>query len=499
MPRRAVCQVASSLRSLLVPCAGLSLDPANARLHGERSIEALKASLARFGQQKAIVVDAKGVVIAGNGTLEAARALGWTHIAAIRSDLAGIERTAYAIADNRIAELSTWDQDALRQLAGALPDDALDAAGFTKQDLASVLAGSGSRDVAEVETPAPPANPVSRLGDLWHLGEHRLLCGDCTDAAAVKGLMGGERATLFATDPPYLVDYDGTNHPQHFDLGRNRRNGSNKDWSGTYGTTWDDADANSDLHDRFIATAVQEAIHERAAWYCWHASRRQALLEAAWNKHGAFVHCQIVWVKNKPVLTRSWYLWQHEPCLMGWKKGCRPSREARDGRLSTVWSVDTLPNTEDRPDHPTPKPIELFAHPLLQHTKPRDLCYEPFSGSGTQIIAAEQLGRRCYAIDIQPAYIDVAITRWQTLTGKEATLGGTRRTFAQVAQERRRCRPSRTSPAGTQGALPSSPPATAPSTRPSKPARAKGPGARRSAPPRAGATARRGGRSGSRS
>jgi len=130
--------------------------------------------------------------------------------------------------------------------------------------------------------------PASRTGDLWILGDHRLLCGDSTSAADVRRLMNGERAMLFATDPPYLVDYDGSNHPTR-----------NKDWSASYGTTWDDSSQGAELYDSFIAAAVAEAITEDAAWYCWHASRRQAMLEACWEKAGAFVHQQIIWVKDR--------------------------------------------------------------------------------------------------------------------------------------------------------------------------------------------------------
>jgi DNA modification methylase len=178
--------------------------------------------------------------------------------------------------------------------------------------------------------------------------------------------------------------------------------------------TWDDADANTDLYDTFIAVAVEHAIAQNAAWYCWHASRRQAMLESAWNRHGAFVHCQIIWAKNRPVLTRTWYAWQHQPCLMGWLQGHKPPRAERDV-LSTVWHIDTIPNGAERPEHPTPKPLEVFEIPMRQHTRggtPGDVCYEPFAGSGTQIIAAENLGRRCFALEVSPHYCDLIVRRW---------------------------------------------------------------------------------------
>lgn len=475
---------ACPIRSEMVSIRSISADPANLRKHGERSIEAIMASLRRFGQQKPVVLDRNHVVIAGNGTLEAARRLGWKRIAIVRSRLQAIDRTAYAIADNRTAELSEWDQEALSAVLGALPGDALDATGFSAQDIEGLQSdqAESSGGLNEVPEPPPLKDPVTRRGDLWQLGDHLLLCGDCTDDADVRRLMGRDRAVLFATDPPYLVGYDGTNHPQSF------TGGANKDWSGTYGTTWDDADGNTDLYDKFISAAVRLAIRENAAWYCWHASRRQAMLEAAWIKAGAFVHCQIVWAKNRPVLTRTWYMWQHEPCLFGWIKSKKPPRVDAE-TLSTVWAIDTIPNGEERPDHPTPKPLEVFAIPMRQHTKAGEICYEPFSGSGTQIVTAEQLGRRCRALEIEPRYVDVAVQRWQTLTGNAARLVGDGRSWLKVAAARRvriqPCRPDPDAPADTRAAAPSSPPATAMPTPPSTPVSR---GRRRSPPRRPGAT-----------
>ena len=250
---------------------------------------------------------------------------------------------------------------------------------------------------------------ITKPGDLYELGSHRLLCGDSTNPDDVRRVMNGERAILFATDPPYLVGYDGTNHP-------GKRPKTNTDWSETYGESWDEADdqRNCDLYDRFIKAAIAEAIDPHAAWYCWHASRRQRMVEDAWEKNGAFVHQQIIWAKpNRPILTRSWYLWAHEPCFMGWIKGNKPPRESSDYERS-VWEIEGL-NADERPDHPTPKPLECFAVPMRQHTKKGGLCYEPFSGSGSQLIAGEQLGRRVYGLEISPAYCDVIVHRWLTL------------------------------------------------------------------------------------
>ena len=265
--------------------------------------------------------------------------------------------------------------------------------------------------------PEPPRNPASRTGDLWILGDHRLLCGDSTSAADVRRLMNGERAALFATDPPYLVDYDGSNHPTR-----------NKDWSPSYGATWDDSSQGAELYDGFIAAAIAEAITEDAAWYCWHASRRQAMLEACWEKAGAFVHQQIIWVKDRGVLTRSHYLWKHEPCFMGWRRPNRPPKVAEE-TLASTWEMPSF-HRDDRPDHPTPKPLDAFGIPMRQHVARGGLCYEPFSGSGSQIMAGEANGRRVFAMEISPAYVDVAVERWQAETGRDAILDGDGRTFA---------------------------------------------------------------------
>jgi DNA modification methylase len=277
--------------------------------------------------------------------------------------------------------------------------------------------------VPPVTIPEPPRNPASRTGDLWILGDHRLLCGDSTNHEDVRRLMNGERAILFATDPPYLVDYDGSNHPTR-----------NKDWSASYGTTWDDSSQGAELYDGFIAAAVAEAIAEDAAWYCWHASRRQAMLEACWEKAGAFVHQQIIWVKDRGVLTRSHYLWKHEPCFMGWRRPNRPPKVAEE-TLPSTWEMPSFAKDE-RPDHPTPKPLDAFGIPMRQHVARGGLCYEPFSGSGSQIMAGEANGRRVFAMEISPAYVDVAVERWQADTGRDAILDGDGRTFAQVKAER---------------------------------------------------------------
>jgi len=260
------------------------------------------------------------------------------------------------------------------------------------------------------------------IGQLWRLGEHRLLCGDSTRAEDVSRLMNGERAVLFATDPPYAVGYTGRSHPQSW--GNKGAANRNKDWTGDYleascADVRDSEDSGIQLYRRFVDMAIKHAITRDAAWYCWHASRRQMMLESVWNEAGAFVHQQIIWVKTRPVLTYSLYLWQHEPCLFGWIRGEKPKTfraevgKRTDGFPTTVWAV---PSSEIETDaHPTSKPCKLFSLPMEMHTERGDICYEPFSGSGSQLVAAQQLGRRCFAIEKSPPFVAVVLERMAVL------------------------------------------------------------------------------------
>ncbi|WP_242679108.1 ParB N-terminal domain-containing protein [Rhodobacter calidifons] len=416
----------------------------NAKAHGADQVAKIAANMAEFGWTVPCLVGEDGELIMGHGRVLAATQLGLTEAPVIvLGHLSEAQRRAYRIADNKLTELGTWDEALLSaELNDLLAEDFdLSLVGFSDGELDKRLAfvpegdgqeGGAGGSVPPVTIPEPPRNPASRTGDLWILGDHRLLCGDSTSAADVRRLMNGERAILFATDPPYLVDYDGLNHPTR-----------NKDWSASYGTTWDDSSQGAELYDGFIAAAVAEAIAENAAWYCWHASRRQAMLEACWEKAGAFVHQQIIWVKDRGVLTRSHYLWKHEPCFMGWCRRNRPPKVAEQ-TLPSTWEMPSFAK-DDRPDQPTPKPRHAFGSPMRQHVARGGHCCVPFSGSGSQIIAGEGEadqggrpveGRRVFAMEIGPAYVDAAVERWQAETVRDAILDGDGRTFAEVKAER---------------------------------------------------------------
>ncbi|TCT12342.1 DNA modification methylase [Tepidamorphus gemmatus] len=381
-------------------------------------VDRMAQAIVEFGFRIPIVARSDGLVVDGHLRLKAARLLGLDTVPVVLADeLSETQIKAFRLLANQSANWAEWDELLLSaELNDLLAEDFdLSLVGFSDGELDKLLAyvaeddgeeGGAGGSVPPVTIPEPPRNPASRTGDLWILGDHRLLCGDSTNHDDVRRLMNGERAVLFATDPPYLVDYDGSNHPTR-----------NKDWSASYGTTWDDSSQGAELYDGFIAAAVAEAM-----------------LESCWEKAGAFVHQQIIWVKDRGVLTRSHYLWKHEPCFMGWRRPNRPPKVAEE-TLPSTWEMPSFAKDE-RPDHPTPKPLDAFGIPMRQHVARGGLCYEPFSGSGSQIMAGEANGRRVFAMEISPAYVDVAVERWQAETGRDAILDGNGRTFAEIKVER---------------------------------------------------------------
>jgi len=394
---------------------------------GDPIYEKLKRSIETFGYLQPIIVNRRNQhVVGGHQRLKVLQDLGHVDVDVIEVDLPDEQEKALNLTLNKT--VGDWDEaklvDLLQEFEG-MPDFEVELTGFDEGELKDVVSrfldehgGTGADDNFDVDAVLNTDQPaVTQPGELLLLGQHRLLCGDSTDVKDVKRLMDGKRAALFATDPPYLVGYDGTNHPTAKQKKRPRQD-KNKDWSQSYGITWDDADANPDLYENFIRVAVAQAIAPNAAWYCWHASRRQVMVEAVWAKFGAFVHQQIVWVKDRPILNRSWYTWQHEPCFFGWVRPKKPKRVSKD-HPSSIWEIPTVPAGQ-KTDHPTSKPLEVFAIPMRQHTRRGEICYEPFCGSGSQLIAAEELERRCFALEISPHYCDVIVRRWINFVGANA-------------------------------------------------------------------------------
>jgi DNA modification methylase len=263
-------------------------------------------------------------------------------------------------------------------------------------------------------------------------GGHRLLCGSSTESDAVARLMDDERAMLVATDPPYLVDYKGGDHPSSSAASAASRATKNKDWSDTYREGGAD-----EFFAEFIATGIAAAATLGAPWYIWHADRRVVELKTAMTRCGLLAHQHIIWVKSRAVLTYSHFMIGHESCLYGWLEGHAPPVDRRPpANAQTVWQIDGKIEDGATGVHPTQKPVEIVARPIRDHTKPGELIYEPFSGSGTAFIAAEKEGRRCNGMELSPSFVDVIVKRWQGFTGRQAVLAGDGRSFDAIATER---------------------------------------------------------------
>ena len=417
----------ASPRVETVAIARLFCSPTNPR-RNDSAVPHVAASLRRFGWQQPIVARRTGEVIAGNTRLKAAQSLGMAEVPVWWFDGTDLDATAFAIADNRTHEFAEWNDAELAQLLEQLrQEDALEGVGYSEEDIDALVQQlreqeEVDKDLLDDGPEEPPTLAVAKTGDLWCLGDHRLLCGDSTSLKDVLRVLAGEKAALVATDPPYLVDYTGE-----------RPNDSGKDWSQTYREI-DIQDA--DGFFRAVFVNVLEVLGPKGALYCWHAHKRCGDIQRIWRELGILDHQQIIWVKPTPVFGRVYWHFRHEPCVMGWRQGDKPEHDGVHDHDS-VWECDwdgkarVVGN-----EHPTEKPVELFVRPMRKHTRARDVVFEPFSGSGSQLVAAERTGRRCRAIEISPPFVDVAIRRWQKATGQDATLDGDGRTFAVIATER---------------------------------------------------------------
>jgi len=395
----------------------------NARTHSDEQIAQIAGSIAEFGFNVPCLVDERGVLIAGHGRLLAARKLGLEQVPVIRlGHLSDAQARAYRLADNRIALNAGWDDELLAAEFGRLREDGvnLELLGFAEDEIDRLLAG-GDADAGgaadEDAIPEPPAEPVTRPGDLWLLGRHRLLCGDATVATDVGRLLGEAAPHLMVTDPPYGVDYDPS-----------WRNGA-----GVSATARTGRVANDDRADW------------REAWtlfpgdvaYVWHAGVHGRTVADSLEACGFAIRAQIVWAKPRFVLGRGDYHWQHEPCFYAVRKGAAGHWQgARD--QSTLWAIGAGGEEDAATVHGTQKPVECMRRPIGNNSARGDTVYEPFAGSGTTIIAAETTGRVCLALEIDPRYCDVIVERWQGFTGQEAVLDADGRAFADVAA-RPRC------------------------------------------------------------
>ncbi|HYZ32756.1 MAG TPA: site-specific DNA-methyltransferase [Crenalkalicoccus sp.] len=408
----------------MMPVASLAPYAANARLHPTEQVAQLAASIAEFGFNVPVLVDDAGVLIAGHGRVLAAKALGLEEVPAIRlGHLTEAQARAFRLADNQLALSSTWDEGLLAAELRALRTDEFDLGliGFdgTTLDrlLAEVPSGAGAGPAGDPNAPAPepPTQPVTRPGDLWLLGPHRLLCGDATSAGDVARLLDGAQPHLMVTDPPYGVNYD----PEW----RNE--------AGVSATMRTGKVANDDRADWREAWAL--FLGDVA--YVWHAGVHARTVIESLEAAGFAVRSQIVWAKPRFVLGRGDYHWQHEPCLYAVRRGATGHWQgARD--QATLWAIATGGDEDAATVHGTQKPVECMRRPILNNSAVGEVIYEPFAGSGTTIIAAETTGRHSLAMEIDPRYCDVAVERWERLTGREATLAGSGSRFRSLGAAR---------------------------------------------------------------
>ena len=398
-----------------VPVDQLHNDPANVRKHGEANLAAIKASLTRFGQQHPIIATPEGVVIAGNGRLMAARALGWRTVKVVRTSLAGAEATAFAIADNRTAELAEWDEAALQQQLAAIAiddEELLAATGFDEKELAKLSAQMAS-EVAEDEVPEAPADPITQPGDLWVLGKHRLLCGDSTKAEDVKRLMDGETADLCFTSPPYAlgksVALSGNTAMASKQRVYDKHDDNPDEWAQLMDGWWD-ASLQAVAHAWMVN--VQPLAGNKRDLMRWIEARVDRLIDiVTWDKgHAA--------PQMAPGVLASRYEWIIGMGKTGASRAF-PLSSWR-GTLQSVYDGPPQRDNEFADIHAATMPVHVPAWIMGTLCDQAKSVYEPFCGTGTTLIAAEQLGRTCYGMEISPAYCDVIVKRWETLTGQTA-------------------------------------------------------------------------------
>lgn len=388
----------------------------NARTHSHQQIEQIAASMREWGWTNPVLVDEAGTIIAGHGRVEAARKLGLDEAPVmIARDWSEPKKRAYVIADNKLALNAGWDDDMLAAELSDLKDLAFDLniIGFDAPELDRLLGGTTGTD-DEDDVPEAPAHPASRAGDLWLLGSHRLLCGDATASADVQRVLGAVQPHLMVTDPPYGVEYDPS-----------WRNGAGAAQTRRTGKVMNDDRA--DWREAWAHFPGDVA-------YVWHGALHSTTVAESLSSCGFDIRSQIIWSKERLVLGRGHYHWQHEPCWYAVRKG-GSGEWAGDRKQTTLWPISSKAQDAETV-HGTQKPVECMRRPMLNNSSIGQAVYEPFMGSGTTLVAAQTSGRTCLGLELDPRYVDVAVIRWQQLTGEMATLEGEGATFDEIASQR---------------------------------------------------------------
>ena len=372
----------------------------NARTHSQAQINKLRSSLREFGFVNPIIIDSNNTIIAGHGRLEAARAEGLKEVPCVLVDyLTEAQKKAYIIADNRFAEDAGWDEELLKIEIDSLNEMAFDLSltGFESAELEQLFRSDTEDNLQdddfdvdeELKNP-----PITRMGDVWILGRHRLLCGDSTDRANYEILMEGKKANMVLTDPPYNVNYEGN-------AGKIKND------------NMEDSKFYKFLYDSF--SCMNDVMADDASIYVFHADTEGLNFRKAFSDAGFYLSGCCIWKKPSLVLGRSPYQWQHEPCLYGWKKGGKHLWYA--GRKeTTVWEFE---KSKKNAEHPTMKPIPLLAYPIMNSSMSNTLILDPFGGSGSTLIACEQSDRSCNTIELDEKYCDVIVKRYIEFVGTD--------------------------------------------------------------------------------
>lgn len=396
-------QIETIAVDLLVPYAR------NSRTHSDEQVAQIAASIQEFGFTNPVLIDADGGIIAGHGRVMGARKLGLSNVPCIRlGHLNEQQRRAYVIADNKLALNAGWDEETLAQELRELIDGGYDVGltGFALAEIDELLADLDATKEGKTDPDATPpvqADAVTKPGDVWLLGKHRVMCCDSTDENAIKTLCAGHLVDMWLTDPPYNVAYEG----------------KTKDALTIMNDAMNDQRFREFLCDAYIA--ADAAMKPGAVFYIWHADSEGYNFRGAAKDAGWQVRQCLIWNKQTLVMGRQDYHWKHEPCLYGWKDGAG-HLWASDRKQTTVLEFDRpMRNAE----HPTMKPVALFEYQMLNNTKGGDVVLDSFGGSGTTLIAAEKNGRLARLAELDPRYCDVIVRRWQQFTGKRAKLEST--------------------------------------------------------------------------
>ena len=378
----------------------------NARTHSEAQVAQIAASIREFGFNNPVLIDEQSSIIAGHGRVLAARKLELDSVPCIRlNHLSETQRRAYIIADNKLAMNAGWDDELLALEFEGLGEEGFDLelTGFTLDEIAELSPKITEGLTDEDAVPEVPETPITKLGDVWLLDKHRVMCGDSTSIDAVTKLTNGQGVDMLLTDPPYNVAYEG----------------ATKEKLTIQNDSMGDDQFRQFLRDAFVT--ADTVMKKGAVFYIWHSDSEGYNFRGACRDAGWQVRQCLIWKKSSLVMGRQDYHWKHEPCLYGWKDGSG-HLWATDRKQTTILEFDKPTRNGE---HPTMKPVALFEYQMLNNTKGGDLVLDLFGGSGTTMLAAEKHGRHSALMELDPKYVDVIVKRWQEFTGKKATLEST--------------------------------------------------------------------------